>query len=120
LYFAEADDMIDLVLFEKKLYTLAVAFRNIPAPLHHTRQISFIVLNLYSIIISVSDILEYVRALQQGLGRNTSPIEADAAQLRFFNNTYFHSKLRGPDGSNVASRSAPDNKKIIFRHIPGI
>ena len=52
------------------------------------------------------------RRAQQRLGRNTAPVEADAAQMLALHHGHLEAKLRRADGGDVTAGSATDNDNV--------
>src|SRR5262249_45399114 len=49
---------------------------------------------------------------QQRLGRNAAPVEADAAEIGFFDNSCLETKLGRTDRGDVAARSGTDDDDV--------
>ena len=108
-----AHNDLDTVLLEQELHALAHRLCHTAAALHHSRKVGLGRLSGHAIVCSVVDIVVYLCRLQQRLGRNATPVEADATQVLAFHNSGFHTHLGSLDSSHIASRTAADNYYIV-------
>ena len=67
----------------------------------------------------MAKLLENLCRFEQGLGRDTAPVEADAAEVFALNNGGLESELGGANCSHIAARTGTDNDKIeVEGHSP--
>ena len=55
-----------------------------------------------------------IARLEQGLGRDTAPVETDPAQRLTLDNGHLHAQLAGANGRDIAAGTGADNDKIEF------
>ncbi len=53
------------------------------------------------------------RRTQQRLGRNTAPVEADAAQMFAFDDSGLETELRCADRRHIAAGARSDNNNVV-------
>ncbi len=114
-HFSHAGEMFNFILFKKVLYPVAHPGGNLTASFDHCLKISaYFSVNLHAVICSMVHIIKNLGTLQQCLGGDAAPIQANAAQFGFLYHSRFQSELAGPDGSNITSRATAYNDKIII------
>src|SRR5690606_7600316 len=59
------------------------------------------------------DLIQQARAVEQRLGGDAAPVEADAAQGVFFDESHAQTQLAGADGAYVAPRTAADDNHVV-------
>src|SRR6516165_9028858 len=111
----EADERIDLVLFEQERDAIHIGGNGLVLMLHEGGHIELrpgrydaesreVMLGL----------LEFFRSIEQGLGRNAANIEAGAAiGLALFDNSDFQAELGGADGADIPARAGSDDNEIV-------
>ena len=57
--------------------------------------------------------MEDFRQAQQGLGRNTSPVKADAAEMLALDDRRLQTELRRADRGDIAARPAADDDDVV-------
>ena len=84
--------------------------------LHHARQIECNTLDHDAVNTQrgLCAVKQFAR-FQQGLARNTTHIEAGAAQCAFFNARHAHAQLRRANRSDISPRPCADNDEIKCR-----
>ena len=60
----------------------------------------------------VRDLVELLRRMDQGLGRNAADIEASAAEPISLDEGDLHTELRGADGCDIAAGAAADDQQL--------
>ena len=55
--------------------------------------------------------------VEQRLGRDAAPVEANTAEILTFNNRDFQPKLRRADGGNIATGAGTENDEVVIRHV---
>ena len=63
--------------------------------------------------------MEHFGRPQHGFGRDTAPVQANAAQIFTFDNRNFQPQLRSAHRRHIAARSCPDydHVKVLGRHV---
>jgi hypothetical protein len=74
----------------------------------------FGIADLDAIIGRMFDVIKDLGALEQGLGGDTAPVEADSTEGFPFDNSRFEAKLGGPNSGNITAGTASDNNKIVI------
>ena len=110
-----ADDVINLFRFEEIFDSARHLIGHAATALHHFREIELdLSLEGQTVSVQVPDERFHLGAFQQGLGRNTTPVEARAPGPFHFHADDFLAQLRRADGADIAGRTAADNHEIIF------
>src|SRR6516165_7783448 len=66
-----------------------------------------------SVIVGMLQIVQNLSRAQERFGRDATPVEANAAEIITLDNGRLEPKLRGPDGSDVASGSRTDDDNVV-------
>src|SRR5258708_23276198 len=61
----------------------------------------------------MEDILVHLCAFQQCFCGDTSPVQADASQVFFFNDRCFKAQLCSPDGGYISAGTAAKNDYVV-------
>src|SRR6185312_547690 len=61
------------------------------------------------------EIVKNLRRTQQGLGRDTAPVQADTAEVVPFDDCGLEAKLRRPDSRNITARPGADDENVKIR-----
>ncbi len=105
----------DLVLLHQMRDALIELLRDAAAALHDRVQIGLdLARDLEAVILRVLRVMEDFRRTQQRLGRNTAPVEADAAQQFAFHDGGFEPELRAADSRDIAAGSAAEHDYVVF------
>ncbi len=114
---AKAFDDINLIFTKQKLNALAHTACHIAAALNHIFKIHLSIGYRDAIIFGVANVLKYLCRFEQGFGRNTAPVEADAPQFGHFYGGDLQAQLRGAYSGYIASRTGTYHDYIIlFAH----
>ncbi len=102
LQLAITHDHVYLVLLHQELDAPAHFVGNTAAALDDGRKIR-LAAGLDPELFCMLDIFNYLCALEQGLGGNATPVQANAAQTFFFNDRCLKAKLCGADSSYISA-----------------
>ena len=102
----------DFVLFHQMTDAARQLTGNFARPFHHRVQIIVDAIRLKAEFLGTLHQMEHFGGPQHRLGRDTSPIQTDTAQVFAFDDGNFHAQLRATDGCNIAPRTSPDDNKI--------
>ena len=109
--------MLDLVLLKEESNTTIQCARNIARATDDFGPIQLDVLGVH-LKAHVRTVLECFRVdagrMQQGLGRNASPVQANSAKLGALDAHHFLAKLRRANCSDIAAGSAADHDEVIM------
>ena len=67
-----------------------------------------------AVVLQMGKALVFLAGLQQGLGRDTAPVQADAAQVLTLDDGDLLPQLAGADGGDIAARAGTDDDKVEF------
>ena len=112
--FADTLDDGDFVLLEEIFHALVHRGGNPAAAGADGRQVRFDLAGRETVVSTPLGVVQGLSALEQRLGRNTAPVEADSAELTAFDNRCIESELRRPDCGHVPSRARADDDNIVF------
>ncbi len=86
--------MIDFIFLEQELNAFTHPFSNTAAAFDHCLKVGLdIAAHRNAVIGGMEKVSVNLCALKQGLGRDTSPVQADSAKFSAFNNGNFHTQL---------------------------
>jgi len=111
---AIAHDDVDLVLLHQELHPLGHAVGNATGTVDHATEIDLGLGHLDAVILGVLDVFEHVGALEQRLGGDASPIQADAAQGFTFDDGGLQTELGGADGGYITTGAAAEYHDIVL------
>src|SRR5690606_27081816 len=69
-----------------------------------------------AVLLGVFGVMEDLGRAQQGLGRDTAPIQADAAQVLALYDRGFEAELGRADRRNVAAGTGTDDEDVVGGH----
>ena len=105
----------DLVLLHQMRDALIELLGDAAAALHDRVQIGLdLARDLEAVILRVLRVMQDLRRAQQRLGRDTAPVEADAAQQFAFHDGGFEPELRAADSRDIAAGSAAEHDYVVF------
>ncbi len=110
--FRGAHDRGDFVLFEQGLNAAFHLFGNTTRALHHSFEVEVSLLNRQTEFFGAVHQVEHLSRAQHCLGRDTAPVEANAAQMLALNASHIQTELRAADCSNIATRTSADNDHV--------
>src|SRR4051812_22336791 len=110
-----ADEVIDLVFAEQELDSFGHLAGDAARAIHHLGEIETDVLGRDAEYVAFLQGTKKLRALQQGLGRNTTPVEASAARALQLDAGDFFSELPGANRARIARRTAANDNQVVFR-----
>ena len=85
---------------------------------HHGGQIGGNTRGRQAVGLGMLHLVKHFGAAQQGLGRDTAPVEADAAQIFAFDNRGLETQLCRADRRDIATGARTQNNHIIrFSHV---
>src|SRR5690606_31140541 len=67
-----------------------------------------------TVVLQVAQALELLARLQQGLGGDAAPVQADAAQVLALDDSDLLAQLAGADGRDVTAGARADDDEIKF------
>jgi len=82
-------------------------------PLHHRCYVRRDIVGGEAIILGMLHIMVDFGGAQQRLGRDTAPVEADAAQQFALDDGDLQAKLRSPDRRDIAAGAGTEHDEII-------
>ncbi len=109
-----ADDVIDLLAFEKILDALGHRVGNRAAAPHDLRKIEFHFAGKFEAVIGhVPQELLDLGALEQRLGRDAAPVEAGAPGAFHFDTHHFFAELGRADRPDITRRAAANHNEVV-------
>src|SRR5262249_16671095 len=108
-----APDHGNLVLFHEKSDAVVESLGDGARALDDSGGIIGDLTRRQSVILGALEIVQNFRRAQQRFGWNTAPVKANAAEIFTLDNGGLESKLRGPDGGDVASGSRTDDDNVV-------
>ncbi len=109
-----AHDHVNFILFHEELNALAHAVGHIAAALDHFAKVVLGFLHRNTVVFRVLDVFKHLRALDQGLGGDTAPIQTDTAQIFFFDNRCFQTELTCANRSHISTGARAHYNHIVF------
>src|SRR5262245_29933458 len=106
-------DVCDLVLAEQKADALADLVGDAAAALDHGGKIRAHLAGADPDLLGTVKRLEDLRRAEQGLGRNTSPVEADPTEALALDARGLEAELRAADRRDVAARARADHHDVV-------
>ena len=107
-------NMRHAVLAEQKPHAPRHPVHHLPAPPHRHAIIGPEIVKPQPKLVGAMNIRQYFGVLEQSLGRNAAPIQANAAQSLPFNNASPQAQLPGPYGRNIPPRPTANYCYIIL------
>ena len=104
-----AVDDIDAVLLQQELDALVHRRGHTAAAVDHGVEVGLHTLGLEAVGGGMLGIVERLGALHQGLGGDTTPVQADATQVFALHNGGLQAQLGTFHGSHIASRAAANH-----------
>ena len=114
----KALNKVDGVLLQEELDALRHRLGYGARTLHDGRQIGrHRTLQLKTVLCSLEAVAIDLRTLQQGLRRNTAPIQADTARLGLLHEGDLLTELGSPNGGYITARAATDDQNIVLHYL---
>src|SRR5208282_1944382 len=102
----------DLVLLQEMLDAVRELCRHLARTLDHLLAVERDTLDVHAESVRVLDEVIDLGRAQECLGRNASPVEADAAQMLPLDDGGLHPELCGTDRGDIAARPAAHDNDI--------
>ena len=107
-----APDHRDLVLLHQEADAVIEAFRDAARARHHGLRIERDFLGGKPVILGVLHVVVDFGRAQQRLGRDAAPVQADAAEIGFFDDRGLEAELGGADRGDVAAGAGADDDDV--------
>ena len=104
---------INLVLLHQAGNALVELLGNAARALDDGLEIGADLLSHQTIIGGMFHIMKHLGRTQHRLGRDASPVEANATKIFAFDNSGFQAQLRGAYGGDIAAGSGSENDEVI-------
>src|SRR5262249_43125774 len=101
------------VLAEQKADALADLVGDVAAALDDRREVGAHALDDHAELARAMRVLEDLGALEQRLGRDAAPVEADPAELRALDARGLEAELRAADRGDVAAGPRTDHDDVV-------
>ena len=107
-----APDHRHLVLLHQEADAVIEAFRDAARARHHGLRIERDFFGGQPVILGVLHVVVDLGRAQQRLGRDAAPVQADAAEIGFFDDRGLETELRGADRGDVAAGAGADDDDV--------
>jgi len=107
-----APDHRDLVLLEEIADAIVQSLHDAARTLHHGLEVERDFFRRQAIVLGVLHQMKYLRRAQQRLGRDASPVVADAAEIGLLDDSGLEAKLRRADRGDVAAGARADDDDV--------
>jgi hypothetical protein len=110
-----AFDDLDLVLLHQEGDAARHGLGHAARALDDLVEVERRLLDRQAVAIQVRQLLEDLAGLQQGLGGDAAPVQADAAKVLALDDRRLQTQLAGADRGHIAARTGADDDDIEFR-----
>jgi hypothetical protein len=111
-------DDLDLVLLHQEGDALVHLGRDAARPLDDGVEVKRGAGRRQAVVLQVRQALVFLAGLQQRLGGDAAPVQADAAQILTLDDGRLQTQLAGADGGDIAARAGADHDEVEFGHEP--
>ena len=105
-------DDLDLVLLHQEADAAVQLFGDVARPLDDGVKVETDLVGGKPIVLEVAQALVFLTRLQKGLGGDTAPVQADAAQVLALEDSDLLAQLAGANGRHIAARARADDDEI--------
>ncbi len=105
-------DDLDLVLLHQERHAAVQLLGDGARPLDDLVEVEALAFDLEAVALQVPELLIELAGLEQGLGRDTAPVEADAAEQLALDHGGLETQLGGADRGHVAAGAAADDDDV--------
>ncbi|MGY3082320.1 hypothetical protein ACVWZZ_008728 [Bradyrhizobium sp. LM6.10] len=107
-----APDHADLVLLHQEADAVVEPLRDAARALHHRLRVERHFLRRQAVIPGVLHVVIDLGRAQQRLGRDATPVQADAAEIGFFDDRDLEAELGGADRGDIAAGTGADDDDV--------
>ncbi len=109
-------DDLDLVLLHQETDALIQLLGHTPRPGDDGLEVKAHLVGAQAVVLQVAQALVLLARLQQRLGGDAAPVQADAAEVLALDDGDLLAQLAGPDRGHIAARSRTDDDEIEVGH----